>query len=90
MLKTARRLLTNPTSLTGILLLLLFAVIAIAAPWIAPPAENARDPYMIPRDGFRTEPAAPSSEHPLGTTEGQYDTSTAWCGARGRPFASEW
>jgi peptide/nickel transport system permease protein len=28
---------------------------------------------MIPRDGFSTTPAAPSPEHPLGTTEGQYD-----------------
>jgi len=73
MKKTMKRLLTNTTSLTGILLLLAFTVIAIAAPWLAPPPENARDPYMIPRDGFRTEPASPSAEHPLGTTEGQYD-----------------
>ena len=73
MMKTAKKLLMNPTSLTGLLLLFAFAIIAIAAPWIAPPAENARDPYMIPRDGFSTEPAGPSSEHPLGTTEGQYD-----------------
>ena len=48
-------------------------VIAIGAPWIAPPPENARDPYMIPRDGFSTTPQAPSEQHPLGTTEGQYD-----------------
>ena len=71
--KMLKRLLTNPTSLTGILLLLAFAVTAVAAPWIAPPPENARDPYMIPRDGFSIEPAGPSPEHPLGTTEGQYD-----------------
>jgi len=67
------KLLTNPTSLTGILLLLAFAVVAVAAPWIAPPDERARDPYMIPRDGFSTTPEAPNGEHPLGTTEGQYD-----------------
>jgi peptide/nickel transport system permease protein len=73
MKKTIKRLLTNPTSLTGILLLLTFTFVAIAAPWLAPPPENARDPYMIPRDGFRTEPAGPSADHPLGTTEGQYD-----------------
>jgi peptide/nickel transport system permease protein len=73
MMKTMRKLLTNPTSLTGILLLLAFALLAVAAPWIAPPPENARDPYMIPRDGFSTEPEGPSAEHPLGTTEGQYD-----------------
>jgi len=72
-MKMVKRLLTNPTSLTGILLLLAFAILAISAPWIAPPPENTRDPYMIPRDGFRTEPQGPSEEHPLGTTEGQYD-----------------
>jgi len=72
-MKVIKRLLTNPTSLAGILLLFAFLVIAMAAPWIAPPPENARDPYMIPRDGFRTEPAAPSAQHRLGTTEGQYD-----------------
>jgi len=71
--KVLKRLLTNPTSMAGLLLLLAFAVVAIVAPWIAPPPENARDPYMIPRDGFGTEPKAPSEEHLLGTTEGQYD-----------------
>ena len=72
-MKVIKKLLTNPTSLTGILLLLGFAIIAIIAPWIAPPPENSRDPYMIPRDGFSTTPRAPDEQHPLGTTEGQYD-----------------
>ena len=49
-----------------------FAIIAIIAPWIAPPPENARDPYMIPRDGFSTEPRSPDEKHIFGTTEGQY------------------
>jgi peptide/nickel transport system permease protein len=40
---------------------------------IAPPAPGARDPYIIPRDGFKAEPQPPSAEHPFGTTEGQYD-----------------
>jgi peptide/nickel transport system permease protein len=73
MKKVLRRLVTNPTSLAGLLLLLAFAIIAIIAPKIAPPPENARDPYMIPRDGFNTEPRPPSEEHIFGTTEGQYD-----------------
>jgi peptide/nickel transport system permease protein len=73
MRKVLRRLLTNPTSLAGILLLLAFAIIAIVAPWIATPPENARDPYMIPRDGFSTEPKSPDEKHIFGTTEGQYD-----------------
>ena len=72
-MKIVKRLLTNPTSLAGLLLLLTFIIVAIIAPWVAPPPENARDPYMIPRDGFATEPRPPSQEHRLGTTEGQYD-----------------
>lgn len=72
-MKTLKKLLINPTSLTGILLLLAFAVVAVTAPWIAPPPENARDPYMIPREGFGSAPRSPSDEHQFGTTEGQYD-----------------
>ena len=72
-MKVVKRLLTNPTSLIGILLLTAFAIVAIIAPWAAPPPANARDPYMIPRDGFSTTPEDPSAEHRLGTTEGQYD-----------------
>jgi peptide/nickel transport system permease protein len=71
--KVLKKLLTNPTSLTGILLLVGFVIVAIIAPWIAPPPENARDPYMIPRDGFSTTPREPSETHRFGTTEGQYD-----------------
>jgi len=68
-----QKLLKNPTSLIGILLLITFVVIAIFAPLIAPVPENSRDAYMIPRDGFQNEPSVPSEEHILGTTEGQYD-----------------
>jgi peptide/nickel transport system permease protein len=70
--KVARRLLTNPASLLGILLILMFVGVAIAAPILAPPA-NARQPYAIPRDGFSPEPRPPSPKHPFGTSEGQYD-----------------
>ncbi len=73
MVKVVKRLLTNATSLAGILLLLGFIIMAIIAPWIAPPPENSRDPYMIPRDGFSTTPRGPSELHRFGTTEGQYD-----------------
>jgi peptide/nickel transport system permease protein len=72
-MKIVKRLLTNPTSLIGLLLLLGFVIIAIIAPWLAPPPENARDPYMIPRYGFSPDPQPPSEEHFFGTTEGQYD-----------------
>jgi peptide/nickel transport system permease protein len=72
-MKVLKRLLKNPTSLTGIVLLVGFVLMAIFAPVLAPPPENSRDAYMIPRDGFKTEPQPPSDEHPMGTTEGQYD-----------------
>jgi peptide/nickel transport system permease protein len=69
---TARQLIRNPLSLVGIILILVFAIIAIFAPLIAPP-EGYRDAYMIPRDGYSATPQPPSEEHPFGTTEGQYD-----------------
>ena len=72
-MKVLKRLLKNPTSLAGIVLLVIFVIIAIAAPRLAPPPENSRDAFMIPRDGFSTEPRPPSAEHIMGTTEGQYD-----------------
>jgi hypothetical protein len=34
-----KRLLKNPLSLTGIVLLVLFFFVALAAPWLAPPAK---------------------------------------------------
>ena len=72
-MKVVIRLLKNPTSLIGIILLLAYVVVAIAAPNLAPIPERSRDAYMIPRDGFGTEPKLPDEEHILGTTEGQYD-----------------
>ncbi|MGQ9600963.1 MAG: ABC transporter permease, partial [Anaerolineae bacterium] len=72
-MKTVQRLLKNPTSLAGIILLVIYVVLAIGAPRFAPPPPRSRDPYMIPRDGFATEPRPPDKEHPMGTTEGQYD-----------------
>ncbi len=71
--KLLKKLVTTPTSLLGLVLLAIFIFVAIAAPQLAPPPENARDPQMIPRDGFSSTPVGPSPEHPLGTTEGQYD-----------------
>ena len=68
-----KKLLKNPTSLAGIIMLLMFLIIAIAAPLLAPVPERSRDQYIIPRDGFSTTPKPPSDEHPFGTTEGQYD-----------------
>ncbi len=70
--KVVQRMLKNPVSLTGIILVAVFVLIAILAPVLAPP-ERPDEPYRIPRDGYLAEPKPPSPEHPFGTTEGQYD-----------------
>ncbi|NIN69398.1 MAG: ABC transporter permease subunit [Anaerolineae bacterium] len=70
--QVVQRMLKNPVSLTGIVLVIFFVVIAIVAPVLAPP-ERLEEPYRIPRDGYLAEPKPPSSEHIFGTTEGQYD-----------------
>jgi len=67
------RMRKNPLSLIGLTIILVFIVIAVFAPLIAPPPEGHRDPYLIPRDGFRPIPEPPSAEHKFGTTQGQYD-----------------
>jgi len=67
-----KQLFTRPLSLVGFLLLFAFIVIAVFAPWIAPP-KYANEPYRIPRDGYWAEPKPPNAQHLLGTAEGQYD-----------------
>lgn len=54
-------LLKTPASIVGTILILLFVLIAVAAPVLAPPL-NPNDPYKIPRDGFKAEPKAPGTE----------------------------
>jgi len=67
-----KKLLTNPLSLIGLVLVLSFTFVAVAAPWLAPPP-RPDDPYKIPRDGFSPIPKPPSLVHPFGTASGQYD-----------------
>ncbi len=55
----ARQLLSNRLSVSGFILLIFFALIAIFAPVFAPPLPNARDPMLIPRDGFGSVPQPP-------------------------------
>lgn len=71
-MKTFRKLVKNPISLIGLIIVLFFTFIAVAAPWLAP-AKYPDEPYKIPRDGFKATPKPPSPEHPFGTSEGQYD-----------------
>lgn len=54
-------LLKTPASILGFILIGLFIIIAVAAPWIAPPV-NPNDPYKIPRDGFSPDPRPMGAE----------------------------
>jgi peptide/nickel transport system permease protein len=68
---TAKRFLRNPLSVIGLTLIVIFGVVALLAPVLAPP--KYADPFKIPHEGFRIEPSPPSAAHPLGTTQQQYD-----------------
>ncbi len=75
-----RALFKNPVSITGMVLITLFALMAIFAPLIVDIAEpsvardvNQADPFMIPRTAYQPQPAPPDATHPFGTTEGQFD-----------------
>lgn len=56
----------------GLLLVLLYLVVALAAPWIAPLQEGQRDPYDVPLD-FSEQKLPPSAAHPFGTGESGVD-----------------
>ncbi len=80
--RVVRQLFTRPTSLAGLLLLLFFIAVAVAAPLIAP-LPDVSDPSgvclwnteqcRIPHEGYSPDPKAPSPAHLFGTTSGQYD-----------------
>jgi len=70
--KDNQRRTRNFELMLGVLIVLVFAVVALAAPLIAPPTHN-EDPYLVPRDGFAVVPQPPNTDHPLGTMKGQYD-----------------
>jgi len=72
-MNTLRRLIKTPLGMVGLILVVFWAVIALSAPWIAPPAERQRDPYSIRRVGFSSIPLPPSADVRLGTTGGGYD-----------------
>lgn len=67
------KLMKKPLAILGFILLLLFTVVAIFAPLIAPVPEGWQDEQMIPRGGISNEPELPSEDHIWGTTDGQYD-----------------
>ena len=69
---TLFRIFRNPTAILGFSLLLVFVVVAVGAPWIAPP-QNKFNPYMMPHKGYSPTPKPPGEGNIFGTTSGQYD-----------------
>lgn len=68
----------RPFARVGLVLLAVYAVVAVAAPILAPcPPEQTRrcgeDPYRVPRAGYGTDPRPPGPEYLLGTTARQFD-----------------
>src|SRR5579859_414266 len=55
-----RGVLTNPLSVTGLVLILFFVLVGVFAAAIAPPLDPS-NPYTIPRDGFGTTPKPPGT-----------------------------
>lgn len=55
----------SPLSMIGIVLIIFFIVLALAAPLICPP--NEPDPFRVPKT-FSRLPLPPNSEHPFGTS----------------------
>jgi peptide/nickel transport system permease protein len=69
--RTVRRFRKNPTSMLGLLIVAFFVALALLAPFLAHPTQ--RNPYMIPHEGYASDPRPPSPKHPFGTTEEQFD-----------------
>jgi peptide/nickel transport system permease protein len=80
-----RALLRNPTSTFGLLLIVLFTLVAILAPILAPP-EPGQGAYQVPQrtimrpfappagdQAYDPTPSPPSADHLLGTGQDQYD-----------------
>jgi peptide/nickel transport system permease protein len=59
--RALRGLVTNPVSLAGMALLIMFILVAVFAPVLAPPL-YVDDPFQIPRDGYSPVPKPPMTE----------------------------
>jgi len=66
---TFYRIKQSPLAVLGVIIITAFIVIAIFAPYLAPP--NEPDPYLLPKTWI-TEPQPPDAQYPMGT--GVYGT----------------
>jgi peptide/nickel transport system permease protein len=62
---------SRPGLVLGLVFVLIFAIIAIFAPLLAPP--SGEDPYVLRQYGYAGPPEPPSSEYPLGLMQDKYD-----------------
>jgi peptide/nickel transport system permease protein len=60
--RLVRGVFTNPLSVTGLVIVSFFLLVALLAPVLAPPISDYVDPYLIPRDGYSPEPKPPGTE----------------------------
>lgn len=67
-----KRFISNPLSVIGLSIILLFGLAAIFAPIIEPPPDHF-NPYIMPHSGWTMAPSPPSAKNPLGTLQQQYD-----------------
>jgi peptide/nickel transport system permease protein len=59
--RVVQGLFKTPAAIIGTVLIVFFVLVAIGAPFLAPPL-NPNDPYKIPRDGFKAEPKPMGAE----------------------------
>ena len=70
--KIFKQIIKNKNSLIGLIIIIVFLLIALFAPILAP-VQNKNNPYQMPQASFQVNPTAPSTQNLLGTTENQYD-----------------
>ena len=70
--KIFKQILKNKNSLIGFIIIILFFLIAVFAPILAP-VQNKNNPYQMPQASFQVNPTAPNMHNLFGTTENQYD-----------------
>jgi peptide/nickel transport system permease protein len=65
----SRKFRNNKQILAGSLLVAIFVIVALAAPWLAPQADPTNPaPFKITGQQYQRLPGPPSAENPLGTT----------------------
>ncbi len=62
----SRKVLSNPTTLAGLVIIIALLMIAALAPFLTTP--NVPDPYQMPRDWLARDAPPGTPGHPLGTT----------------------